>query len=322
MERYKSLDSLRGIAALFVLFSHYTYLYDVIYGYKFDYLNLKYLGGVAVQIFFILSGFLIYYSIIKSNSGIEFLKKRFIRLYPSYWTCLTITFVTVFIFGLPTLQVSFRDALFGLTMLPQLFGALKVDNSYWTLVPEFFFYVMMYVLFVSKKVDKIHWLAPTWLLLSLFHIHVYHLKGIGLLLNLDYSPCFLAGILVQNLKDNHKQYLLWIYFLLCFLLRISLDDFDIYSSISTFFVFSLFIVFVFSELTFLQNKVFLYFGVISYPLYLIHQNIGFIIINYTVKYFDNLLVIVLPTLVSIGLATIITLCIEKPAMAYLRNKLL
>jgi peptidoglycan/LPS O-acetylase OafA/YrhL len=321
--RYKSLDSLRGIAAICVLITHFTNLYDHFYHYDFPISSLYRLGGsFGVHVFFTLSGLVIYYSVNNKSSTVDFLKKRLIRLYPTYWVCLIITFFAVLVFGLSKHQVSSRDALFGLTMLPQLFGALKVDNSYWTLVPEFFFYIMMAALLLIGKVSKIYWIAPIWIVLSFIHIHVYHIKVIGLVLNLEYGVCFLSGMLIYCLKQDKNQFLLWLYLMLCFFLYVSKDHFDLLNYVSIALVFFIFIAFVFNNLDFLQNRVLLFLGYISYPLYLIHQNIGYIIINTTRDYFGNLGVIILPTLFSVALASVIAFYIEKPAMNILKRKLL
>lgn len=80
-----------------------------------------------------------------------------------------------------------------------------------------------------------------------------------------------------------------------------------------------------SRLTILSQRPFVFLGGISYSLYLIHQNIGYIVIRYAYSrdisrdihpYVGILYVIA----VSFLLATILTYAVEKPCLRYLRKK--
>jgi peptidoglycan/LPS O-acetylase OafA/YrhL len=95
--RFKLLDSLRGIAALAVTLFHFHGLFKIFPTYSFplllDYPLSK--GALGVQIFFVLSGFVIAYSIRNANFTLKFLAeffiKRSIRLDPPYWAVLFLT---------------------------------------------------------------------------------------------------------------------------------------------------------------------------------------------------------------------------------------
>ncbi|MBE2288046.1 MAG: acyltransferase, partial [Chitinophagaceae bacterium] len=78
IDRYRELDALRGIAAIMVVLFHYSILQ---------------VGTTGVDLFFIISGFVILMSVSKVNSGIEFVINRISRLYPTYWFCVTFTFI-------------------------------------------------------------------------------------------------------------------------------------------------------------------------------------------------------------------------------------
>ena len=324
-DRLKSLDSLRGLAAFGVLLGHYTY----VYGRYFpplkgsEFFNLEVLTR-GVELFFILSGFVIFYSLQNEFSVINFAKKRFIRLYPTYWICIIITFATVSFFGLPRLEVSVNDMLLNFTMLQQVFYAKNVDNSYWTLVPELFFYVIMGVLFWSKLLKNIYLVSIVWLLLSLVHLHLYHIKFVGLLLNLDYIQYFISGIMFYKLRNDKSDYKAWSILFIAFLfsmIRVENNNVLFTLNIPSIVIYGLFLLFIFEKLKILEIKPLLFLGKISYALYLIHQHIGYVIINYTKAYFDSMWVIVPPILVSILLATLVTFYFEKPAIKYLKSKL-
>ena len=70
--RYKELDALRGFAALFVVFFHYT----THTAYASSFLEL---GVTGVDLFFIISGFVIFMSIGQVSSAREFIINRFAR---------------------------------------------------------------------------------------------------------------------------------------------------------------------------------------------------------------------------------------------------
>jgi len=320
IKRFLPLDSLRGIAALGVVLSHYTYLYDKYYGYEFTYLNFK-LGGRGVELFFILSGFVIFYTIENVKSGKEFLIRRFIRLYPTYWACLTITFVTVAIFGLDGLEVSTVDAIIGLSMVQQIFKVPPVDRSYWTLIPEFFFYISIFLLAITHQIKNINLYGIILLCLSFVHIHLYHIKYLGLLFNLDYICYFFAGIVFYQIKTGKKSIIYWILISLCCFVAISSKD-DPALIIAIILIYLIFSLFSIGRLDFLTWKPLLLLGNISYAWYLLHQNIGYVIINLLKPYFSSMLIIIPPILITLGIAILVTYWIEKPIMKYLKMKLL
>ena len=86
-----SIQYLRGIAALLVVFYHV--LQDIgrysENSYFLNFYKLKYFGQVGVDIFFVISGFVMMYvhgnDFQKSNISLNFLKRRIIRVVPLYW---------------------------------------------------------------------------------------------------------------------------------------------------------------------------------------------------------------------------------------------
>lgn len=73
--RIKSLDSLRGLAPVAVAIFHYTTQYAIIFNNEIttQLLDFKY-GHYGVQLFFIISGFVIFMMLNKISTSLEFIK--------------------------------------------------------------------------------------------------------------------------------------------------------------------------------------------------------------------------------------------------------
>lgn len=82
--RFRELDGLRGLAILAVVVDQYGATYNDSYPsapvapYSFRY------GELGVQLFFIISGFLILLMAIDARSARVFIISRFSRIYPTY----------------------------------------------------------------------------------------------------------------------------------------------------------------------------------------------------------------------------------------------
>ncbi|WP_423409248.1 acyltransferase family protein [Heyndrickxia sp. MSNUG] len=142
-ERFYELDALRGLSALAVLFFHYTYFYEQSYGHvKNDYfLSFKY-GSYGVHLFFMISGFVIFMTLINTKGLTDFIFKRIARLYPAYVFSVTLTYTFIVFIGLEGMNISFKDYLFNLTMFQSVIpgiGINLVDGSYWSLGIEITF---------------------------------------------------------------------------------------------------------------------------------------------------------------------------------------
>ena len=76
-------------------------------------------GGLAVPLFFIISGFVIAISM-EGKSARQFAFGRFIRLYPTFWICLLLTALTLYSWGAADQHYSLGTFLANLTMIPHL----------------------------------------------------------------------------------------------------------------------------------------------------------------------------------------------------------
>lgn len=96
--RLTNFDGLRGIAIILVVFYHYT-------SYLRDQPNSLYrifnYGYHGVELFFIISGFVIYFTLDKYRDSTRFVIARFCRLYPVYWCSICLVLVLVYLKGYP-----------------------------------------------------------------------------------------------------------------------------------------------------------------------------------------------------------------------------
>ena len=323
--RLVELDALRGLAAIAVVLYHYTTRISEIYpnysysGFKFSY------GNLGVQLFFLLSGFVIFLTINKKLSSTDFLKKRAIRLYPSYIICVIATYLLVSIFGLEGREVSLKDALINFSLIEGFIPGIKyVDGAYWSLTVEITFYIFIALLLYIGFMKYIFEILCLWLVGSIIFflivanndhriLEILYQKTIS-----NYSYLFIAGISFYFLSQKFS----WRYLsLLLSTLIFQYVSSDIITFLIVMFLYLMFWGAINQKLKFLSNKLFVFLGSISYSLYLIHQNLGYIILLKLNKIgIDNQYVILIPLVISILISYLITKYCEKPIMKYLKIK--
>ncbi|MBI1300594.1 MAG: acyltransferase family protein [Alphaproteobacteria bacterium] len=144
----KALDGLRAIAIILVFLRHSTNPfskagYDFsVYGYDFftPFLN----GWIGVDLFFVLSGFLITKSFMQNRDQPHFLKryalKRIYRIVPTYYVALLLCAVFVFVSGQLALEPLFWSFLYHLLFLQDYFPA-NINVVFWSLGVEEKFYI-------------------------------------------------------------------------------------------------------------------------------------------------------------------------------------
>lgn len=335
--RIYELDALRGIASLMVVVFHYT----MDRNYSFN------IGCLGVDLFFIISGFVISLTIEHSKNWQHFIINRFSRLYPSYWTCVSLTTIAIalaYYFNfLPNNESSLTIRyLENLTMFQFYFNAESIDGSYWTLIIEllFYFFILLFILFNKKHLIEI--VGAICLILPFcnrFFIDELLTNEDAFAISdgtpiLIYFPLFYSGILFYKMKFSKKTILRWILLIASFLIQIFIFD-RLYNNrgfisyqqyvytLTSFYL--IFILFIYNKLSFIVNKVTLWLGSISFVLYLIHQFIGvnILIPLLTDKLHINLwLSITITLILMLFISFMIMKYIEKPSLVLIRKKYL
>jgi peptidoglycan/LPS O-acetylase OafA/YrhL len=156
--RYVFIDALRGLTALSVVIFHargggHIDTWAATWPAFLDGIVLN--MGIAVQIFFVLSGFVIAHSMARHDVGFgyvgRFLLRRSIRLDPPYWASMAMTIALAFIsvrFVAGKVFESPSAANLGLHVLylADLLHYPMIQPVYWTLCLEIQFYVVFAVL--------------------------------------------------------------------------------------------------------------------------------------------------------------------------------
>jgi peptidoglycan/LPS O-acetylase OafA/YrhL len=327
--RFLELDYLRGLAALSVVIFHYTYGYDNgLHHLNSNKYYFRY-GNLGVQLFFIISGFVIFMTLEKAKNSADFFISRFSRLYPAYWGAILIslTFVSIFKSPFNFDEFTLKQLFLNITMLQHWFKVKDIDGAYWTLAVELTFYFLMWILFYFNKLKHVELFALGWLFLSLLN-QIFKLPYNNIIQQifiLTNAPMFVVGIVFYNVKTKQGYNFLRTFLLLFSLL---IESIIVYKStlsvlpiLILVFFYLIFILILKKDFVLRKNKILLFFGTISYSLYLIHENIGETIIYYLRKVTDvEFIYVSLPILITVCLSYLLTVFIEKPAMKWIRSR--
>ena len=374
-KRIGILDGFRTVAILAVMLFHYysrwippwnsVSLYP--YGDKYNYFGLGYLG---VQFFFIISGFVIFYTLEQTPVFGDFWKKRLIRLYPALLIISVIIFVFFLAFdgsnvfpeshSIYNFQFSLtfiNPTLFNLLFHPHHFVFYYLNGSFWSLWPEVQFYVLASILFYLNKekftrnflVLSIIVVVANWAMLHLFW-KVYHVSTIKAM-----SPELLAHPFMKYVWYCFVEVFSLPQYLVHFALGITYyllyqdkhkgikPSWFIMGTILILFVFQcesvtndIRVVYILMNLAFLcfiyfpdvlrifENKYIAGIGVVSYIVYLFHENIGVFLI-YTVGPYMGSLAVILPMILIVFFIVISNLYnkyIDFKVGKFLKKKLL
>ena len=316
--RLYQLDALRGIAALMVVIYHYFYHYDNQYGHSFDIPSWVDLGQTGVHLFFIISGFVIFWTLRRAKRPVDFVFSRFSRLYPAFWAALLTTFTFTSLMGPDDRVVPWSSFAANLTMFQEFLGYPHVDGVYWTLSIELAFYILAFTALLSGLFVFVDYICLLWLAISYFQA----LSGADFgifeqVLLLKYNLLFVTGISFYRIWSKEARRLPTVCVALSVMLAYFRFPIEIAAAISIWIAaFSLVIA---GRLQWLNQKILIWLGSVSYSLYLIHQNIGYGLINlgYQLE-LHPAVSIFLALLVSFGMAQSITKFVERPMLYKLR----
>ena len=176
-ERKKTFDAVRAIATIAVFLFHAGYLLpfrDSNHLNRFSsetFINLHRLvymcGTVGVSIFFVLSGFLLFYQLYKEQQGLDWKRarqyayKRLLRILPLYYASIVIIvlFLRPYILGMPGgLAALFDNFLFFRRFHAEGAPKITINPVYWSLVIEMHFYFLLPIFYyLFYKTQRVFW---------------------------------------------------------------------------------------------------------------------------------------------------------------------
>lgn len=330
--RFLEIDVLRGLAALTVVFSHFFPFWNR-YAAPIPVLVPNVAGYWAVKLFFVISGFVIFFTLERCRTVLDFVALRFSRLYPAYWASLAaVTAVSVLLVGNSFWLGGFAA---NITMFQQFFGFPHFDNVYWSLSVELAFYVNVAILFGLGVLRRPHWVLAAWLALAAVWAIGFHDFGNvtaaarelvatdqrdwpALLFAFDYSPYFVAGIVFYLAATQAWTPRLAVLLVFALAVECVLAGFE--GAVVYLACIALFGLAVSGRLRFLVGSATLWLGAISYSLYLVHRNLGFFLLAWLRDLGINAFVAIgFAAALCLLIATAFAFAIEHPASRRIRS---
>lgn len=207
--RLPAVDALRGLAALFVVWQHYSeafvsipsiakngrFLADIAFSLDF--------GRIGVLCFFLISGFVIPASLKPGRPhplGV-FAVRRFFRLFPAYWVALLIGVVSLPLFN--GTHFSTGTIVANIAMVQTFVLQPNVWGLFWTLEVELAFYVFCVLLFSFGLLNQARALFIACVgftfLFGVLQVWVLNAPDLSPQKALAYMPLMLAVMLIGTL---------------------------------------------------------------------------------------------------------------------------
>jgi peptidoglycan/LPS O-acetylase OafA/YrhL len=328
--RIAELDALRGFAALAVVLYHFTTRYEALFGHASSLAAEFPWGEYGVDFFLMLSGFVILRSLDRTPRTRDFVVGRFARLYPAYWAAGAITLGVVSWFGLPGQEIGLGEAALNATMLQRQFGARHIDGAYWSLEIELFFYALALALHRAgafRTARRQHRALALWLLAEVVSMWAvdhggsemdrsWAIRFVGklqVLFSLRYAHLFAIGIVFyQAGRSRRLGPAAGASLVACCAIHGIVDSWGAAVGIAG--LAGLLYLAVNRRLTWLAARPLVFLGGISYPLYLVHQNVGYVIIReFESRGVGPMAAISLALTASLAAAVALSLGVERPA---------
>ncbi len=327
--RLFGLDALRGFAALCVVLFHYTLRYPRFMAGLgmastplFAGFTQEDAGIVPVLWFFLISGFVIAWTVERSRTPADFIVSRFSRLYPAYWASMILTVGLGLLWPLPGVKLSTAQVLVNLTMLQEYVLVPNVAGVYWSLAVELLFYIYAAVLLAAGLWRHVHRVALAWIVLALAAFFaeragMYVPWRVSQILLLRYAPFLAAGMMLYALWRGHHPLSSAITLGLCTLaIIISYHPLPAATCLAAMVIIA---VSARGEAGWFAPSPLVWLGGISYALYLSHEHLGYFCMRMAdLAGAPHWLGIASASVAAIGVACGITYAIERPALRWIR----
>lgn len=289
-------------------------------------------GGLGVELFFLISGFVICMSSWGRTVG-QFGASRIARLFPAYWFAVLATVGVLLLFPRLPMTRDFsvvRSTLINLTMTQSFFGVGDVDPVYWTLAQELRFY-LIFAIVVAFGVTyrRTVWFCWLWLFGSM----LAGSAGNGTLADIaqpEYAPFFIGGIAFFLMWKFGPNLMLWTLVVLTFLIgqsKLTPQPRSAFGWDAPMWPMVLIVALCYAvmalvalrKLDWIRWRGLTVLGAMTYPLYLLHQEIGFTAIAYLHTRMSAKVMLPLMFAVLLAVCWLVHRFIEKPGQRWLNK---
>ncbi|MCX4972133.1 acyltransferase [Streptomyces sp. NBC_00620] len=287
-------------------------------------------GWIGVEIFFVISGFVICMSC-WGRTPRQFFVSRVIRLYPAYW--FAIAFTTAVLVAVPGVweRLRLREILLNFTMLQSGSGVANADGVYWTLWAELRFYLLfMIVVAAGLTYRRVVIFCCVWGAAAML-APVSKFPLLVLVANPEGAWYFIAGLALYLMHRFGQDLLLWGILAMSWLmgqleLGHRIDSVEHVSSwrgaVLIFTVFLLVMVGIALGMTDrIRWKWLVTAGTMTYPLYLMHYAAGTALINRLHDTMDPRLLVVAVIAGFLVLSYLVHRFVERPVARLLKKGL-
>ncbi|HVV80404.1 MAG TPA: acyltransferase [Pseudolabrys sp.] len=212
LARVQALDLLRLVAVLGVVLFHYGFrgptAFNVTHVAIPELAWIGRYGFLGVPIFFVISGFVIAYSAV-GRTATAFAIARFSRIYPCFLFCMTLTFSALLAFGPPHFEATFAQWAANLFIAATALRETYMDSAYWSLVVEVTFYGWVTILLAAKVFPRrIDAIVLTWLCLSMANELTADNQIVSRIFLTDFSGFLATGLLIHELYRGRRDLML------------------------------------------------------------------------------------------------------------------
>ncbi|PEB90186.1 acyltransferase [Bacillus toyonensis] len=359
-KRINELDSIRGLAAITVIFGHFCLMLPSLpNSIKFSPLRFLWAGGEAVIVFYVLSGFVLSMALYHSKTNYwGYLIKRFVRIYIPYYFWIIITFALFILFS-PYEVTGLRDWFYDkwqgpITKLDIINHFVLLNNFFtdnynpviWSLAQEMrisIVFPLLFLLFYKQSWKKTILFAMSFSLIGIFlnMLHIGKAEGFynGYADTLHFTSMFMVGMLLfkhqeeltqlyRGMKNLNRKLLIA---LGVFLYLYSIMIYGISSNDTTFLLkdwgvvigVSIIIIMAMNNLkvkAILNKGVFVYLGEISYSIYLCHFPITMVLFKLLYAKIPTLFLLILCITTTILCSIVSYHLIEKKCINWAKQR--
>ncbi|MEV7524004.1 acyltransferase [Streptomyces sp. NPDC091371] len=342
--RLRALDGLRLVAALMVVAFHWTgvnrmpEVWDGIPQKLMPELHrFTAYGFLGVELFFLISGFVICMSC-WGKTPRQYFTSRVVRLLPAYWVAIILTALVVNYAATARnrAHLTVSDVLTNLTMLQQPLGVSEVDPVYWTLWVELRFYLLFAVVVaMGLTYRRVLVFCGIWMIVAVVADKA-DLELLEMFAMPEYAPYFIAGVAMFLIYRFGVNWLLlgvvgfsWLVAQNKLLGTRGSYEYSTMHSLSwtvmagfSLLAFGVVLAVAMGAFDRIQWKWLTVAGALTYPVYLLHQEIGFALIRWARDHGMGVGVTLLGTLaVVLLLSWIVHRYAERPLSALMKRML-